>query len=46
MYLDTLEKVLGSVDKIIIDDKAAGGIVPYLPLGEVQRPSGSAGGQR
>ncbi len=47
IYLDTLEKVLGSVDKIIIDDKAAGtGIVPYLPLGEIQRPSAPAGGQK
>ncbi len=47
IYLDTLERVLGSVDKIIIDEKAgASGIVPYLPLGEIQRPSAPAGGQR
>ena len=46
MYLETLERVLGGMDKIIIDEKAgATGVVPYLPLGEVQR-SGQGGGQR
>ena len=38
LYLETLERVLGDVDKIIIDDGASGsGVVPYLPLNEVQR---------
>jgi membrane protease subunit HflK len=34
MYLETMEQVLGGIDKVIIDDKAAGtsGVVPYLPL--------------
>ncbi len=46
MYLETLERVLGGMDKIIIDDKAnAGSVVPYLPLGEIQRPA-QGGGQR
>jgi membrane protease subunit HflK len=43
MFLETMERVLGSTDKIIIDDKA-GGVVPYLPLGELGRPK--SGGQR
>jgi modulator of FtsH protease HflK len=39
LYLETMEKVLGSVDKIIIDDAVGGdgGIVPYLPLNELQK---------
>ncbi|MFD1696526.1 FtsH protease activity modulator HflK [Roseibium aestuarii] len=36
MYLETLEKVLGSNAKIIIDSQAGGqGVVPYLPLNEL-----------
>jgi modulator of FtsH protease HflK len=46
MYLETLERVLGGMDKIILDEKAnAGSVVPYLPLSEGQR-SGQIGGQR
>lgn len=37
MYLETVEKVLNGKPKIIIDDEAAGGVVPYLPLNELQR---------
>ncbi|WP_300516240.1 FtsH protease activity modulator HflK [Aliiroseovarius sp.] len=41
LYLETLERVLGSVDKIIIDEGAGGtdGIVPYLPLNELRTPN-------
>jgi membrane protease subunit HflK len=39
MYLETMERVLGGADKIIIDSSAQGGVVPYLPLNELtQRP--------
>ena len=43
LYLETMEKVLGDVDKIILDDKAGAGsgVVPYLPLNELRRSSGS-----
>jgi membrane protease subunit HflK len=38
IYLETLERVLGGMDKVIIDEKAgATGVVPYLPLGELPR---------
>ncbi|MFT5159911.1 MAG: membrane protease subunit HflK, partial [Paracoccaceae bacterium] len=39
LYLETMEKVLASVNKIIIDDAVGGdgGIVPYLPLNELQK---------
>jgi len=32
IYLETLERVLASTDKIIIDESAGNGVVPYLPL--------------
>ncbi len=38
LYLETMERVLGKVDKVIIDDGASGsGVVPYLPLDQIQR---------
>jgi len=41
LYLETMEEVLGSTDMIIIDESASGGIVPYLPLGELDRTGSS-----
>jgi membrane protease subunit HflK len=35
MYLETMERVLGGADKIIIDGKATGGVVPFLPLDQM-----------
>ena len=35
MYLETMEKVLASIDKIIIEKNAGSGVVPYLPLPEL-----------
>ena len=40
LYLETMEKVLGDVDKIILENngEAGGqGVVPYLPLNELRR---------
>lgn len=37
MYLETVEAVLGDMNKIIIDEQAGSGVVPYLPLTELQR---------
>jgi membrane protease subunit HflK len=45
MYLETLERVLGGMDKLIIDEKTSSGVVPYLPLGDLQH-AGQSGGQR
>ena len=37
MYLETMEQVLGDMDKVILDPKIAGpGVVPYLPLDRLQ----------
>ncbi len=40
LYLETMEKVLGGVDKIILDENQSGGqgVVPYLPLNELRKP--------
>jgi len=36
MYLETMENVLGNINKVIVDDKAAKtGVVPYLPLDQL-----------
>jgi modulator of FtsH protease HflK len=38
MYLETMERVLGGSDKILLDSKGPGsGVVPYLPLNELTR---------
>ncbi len=38
IFLETMERVLGGMDKIIIDQSGQGsGVVPYLPLSEMQR---------
>lgn len=42
MYLETMENVLKDSDKVIIDQKGGQGVVPYLPLDQLQRRSGAA----
>jgi modulator of FtsH protease HflK len=45
LYLETMEQVLGRVDKIILDDTSEGGgqgVVPYLPLNELRRSTGES----
>ena len=37
MYLETMERVLGGTDKIIIDGKSGQGVVPFLPLDQLQK---------
>ncbi len=55
MYLETMERVLGGTDKVIIDTPGQGGsgVVPYLPLSELaprrqpaQAGQPAAGGSR
>ncbi|WP_112321426.1 FtsH protease activity modulator HflK [Oceanibium sediminis] len=47
LYLETLERVLAGVDKIVIDEGVGsgsgngGGVVPYLPLNELRGTRGS-----
>ena len=40
LYLETMERVLGDVDKIILEDTSSSGgqgVVPYLPLNDLRR---------
>ena len=44
LYLETMQKVLGGVDKIILESgngDGSQGVVPYLPLNELRRSGGS-----
>jgi len=41
MYLETMEKVMANINKIIIDKKSGGGVVPYLPLPELKKNAGN-----
>ena len=45
MFLETMERVLNGADKVIIDGKTSGsqGVVPYLPLDQLNRPAKPAG---
>ena len=51
LFLETMERVFGGMDKVILDQNgAASGVVPYLPLGELgqnqpRRPAGQNQGQ-
>ncbi|MBN8187343.1 FtsH protease activity modulator HflK [Salipiger thiooxidans] len=47
LYLETMERVLGDVDKTILDEALTGsdgGVVPYLPLNELNRSRTTTGG--
>jgi modulator of FtsH protease HflK len=38
MYLETMERVMGGTDKIILDNKGGSqGVVPFLPLDQLQK---------
>ncbi len=41
MYLETMEKVLADIDKVIIDKNSGSGVVPYLPLPELKKSGGN-----
>jgi len=41
MYLETMEKVLADVDKVIIEKSVGSGVVPYLPLPELGKKKAS-----
>ncbi len=37
MYLETMESLLSGADKIILDSKGGSGVIPYLPLNELNK---------
>lgn len=43
LYLETMEKIMSRAQKIIIDQEEGGsGVVPYLPLNEINRKTGNS----
>jgi membrane protease subunit HflK len=49
MYLETMERLFGGTDKVIVDSPTGSGVVPYLPLDQlIRRPPAApqAGGTR
>jgi membrane protease subunit HflK len=49
LYLETMERVLGGADKLVLDQGAGGsapGVVPYLPLNEIGRRTPPAAPQQ
>ncbi|MAF97695.1 MAG: FtsH protease activity modulator HflK [Micavibrio sp.] len=42
IYIETMENILKNANKIILDDKAGTGVVPYLPLNEMKPASGKS----
>jgi membrane protease subunit HflK len=47
MYLETMERIFGGTDKIILDSgqgTGGTGVVPYLPLNELTRARPQTGG--
>ena len=46
LFLETMERVLGGADKVILDQPKGGqGVVPYLPLNEIGRPAQTGAAQ-
>lgn len=44
LYLETMEEVLGGVNKVILDETGSGGgqgVIPYLPLNQLQSGGGN-----
>jgi membrane protease subunit HflK len=37
IYLETMQEILGNMNKVILDNRNGSGVVPYLPLPELQQ---------
>lgn len=46
IFIETMEDVLGNAQKIILDGESNQGVVPYLPLNELNKTKPAAGGSR
>jgi membrane protease subunit HflK len=42
LFLETMEQVLGGSDKVIVENGAGSGVVPYLPLPELRNNAAAA----
>jgi len=43
MFLETMEQILAQANKVIIEENGGQGVVPYLPLPEIQKRSTQSG---
>jgi membrane protease subunit HflK len=43
IYLETMQDILGNMNKVILDNRNGQGVVPYLPLPELQRQQNRPG---
>ena len=46
LFLEMQERVLSGADKIILDSKGGNGVVPFLPLDQLQQKKPAEGGQQ
>lgn len=46
MYIETMENVLSNAQKIILDEQGGSGVVPYLPLNELNKNTDRASRSR
>ena len=46
LYLETMERVLGGADKVILDQKGGNPVLPYLPLPGLAKPAAPAKGDQ
>lgn len=44
IYIETMEEVLRNASKVLLDKNGGSGVVPYLPLPEIQRQRGGGTG--
>jgi membrane protease subunit HflK len=42
MFLETIERVLGNSSTVVIDQKGGTGVVPYLPLDQINKKTEGA----
>ena len=42
IYINTMQNILKSMEKIIVDQSGGQGVVPYLPLDELIKQRGTA----
>jgi membrane protease subunit HflK len=45
LYLETMESIMASMNKVLVDTSGAGGAVPYLPLDQLIKRTQPQGGQ-
>ncbi len=45
IYLETIEEIMGGMNKVVIDGKGSQGVMPYLPLPELKKATKTTAGE-